>query len=301
MSNTMNNDDLKKIGMIIGGIGIVIIIIFLALMYRSEKFESPNRYLMELRMKKCYSLNDVDAILNLVPGTYEMIENGKVQPDSETKERLRKLLAKCDDKDVDMIVSSLMDGPSGMQGQGIQGMIKGPTGPGPMGMQGQGMQGMIKGPTGPGPMGMQGMQGVQGIQGMIKGPTGPGPMGMQGMTKEFYESNANQNISVDVKYEAEPYVDKDIIVTSAILEFEKNNEKFKLVIKIKSNGLDNTINYSGFYSKTREDNIYLFNMSNYKIGFFDEKLKITFDNTNKTGLPEDIFRIIQKLTFKIKK
>lgn len=278
MSNTMSNDDLKKIGMIIGGIGIIIIIVFLALMFQSEKFESkiePNTYLMELRMKKCYSLSDVDAILNLVPGTYEMIENGKVKPDTETKERLRKLLAKCDEKDVDMIVSSVFPN-KGFTGQ---------AGPMGSGMSG----GMIpKGFTGSaGPMGM----GI-GSGDMI-------PKGFTGSimpTKEFYESK--KVIRDDIKYKADPFIDKDVIITSAILEFIKSNkkddDKFKLTLTLNKNNTDTTMNYSGFYEKSRDDIIYLFNTNNKKIGsfYYDEtRLKIVLDIPNNTGLPDAILNL----------
>ena len=90
MSDTNN---VKKITMIIGGI--IIIITFLYVFLKRESYAdvaeendddsiNSKKIWKRLRLKKCYSRSDIDAILNLVPGTYEKIEKGKVQPDTET-------------------------------------------------------------------------------------------------------------------------------------------------------------------------------------------------------------------------
>lgn len=271
MSNTINNSDIKKIGIIIGGIGIVIIVIFFALICRRENFKSSsssssstsltksNNYLMNLRMKKCYSFNDIDAILNLVPGTYEMIENGKVQPDSETKERLRKLLTKCE---------NVLDGPSGMPEMPGMNMIRGFTG-------GMNMN-------------------------LNRGFTGP----IQRIQKEFYSSSTPSPTLVtdDVTYKGSPFIDKDIIVSSASLQFIKSGKqnKFKLVLAINKNNKNSSVEYLSYY-ETTDGSMNLYNNELASIGVFRSQTgggyQFVFNQKNNTGLPDDIWRVIQKISF----
>ena len=99
----MNTETMRKINIIVAlVIGLLLIVILLLLCVSGEKesYSSPKTIWRKLRDDKCYGRDDIEKILNLVPGTYEMIEKGEVEPDTETAERLRILFTYCDKNEI---------------------------------------------------------------------------------------------------------------------------------------------------------------------------------------------------------